>query len=45
MVPEKYQAELPTTPANLEGAMSLDANFWTDNSEELTARFNAWLAQ
>ena len=45
MVPQKYQAELPTTPANLEGAMSLDANFWTDNSEELTARFNAWLAQ
>jgi putative spermidine/putrescine transport system substrate-binding protein len=45
MVPEQYRAELPTTPANLEGAMSLDADFWTDNSEELTERFNAWLAQ
>ncbi len=45
VVPEQYQAELPTTPANLEGAMSIDADFWTDNSEELTERFNAWLAQ
>lgn len=44
-VPEKYQTELPTTPANLEGALPLDANFWTDNSEALTQRFNAWLAQ
>ena len=45
LVPEKYQPELPTTPANLEGAIALDVDFWTDNSEELTQRFNAWLAQ
>lgn len=45
LVPETHQAELPTTPANLEGAIALDADFWTDNSEELTQRFNAWLAQ
>ena len=45
MVPEKLQAELPTTPSNLEGAISIDTDFWTDNSEELTERFNAWLAQ
>ncbi len=44
-VPEQFQAELPTTPANLESAIPLDAAFWTDNSEELTQRFNAWLAQ
>ena len=44
-VPEKLQAELPTTPSNLEGAIPLDADFWTDNGEELTERFNAWLAQ
>jgi putative spermidine/putrescine transport system substrate-binding protein len=44
-VPEKYQAELPTAPANLQGAIALDTGFWTDHSEELTKRFNAWLAQ
>ncbi|RFC68287.1 MULTISPECIES: ABC transporter substrate-binding protein [Mesorhizobium] len=45
MVDAKFQPELPTTPANLENAIPLNADFWTDNSEELTQRFNAWLAQ
>ncbi|SFJ17467.1 putative spermidine/putrescine transport system substrate-binding protein [Phyllobacterium sp. CL33Tsu] len=45
LVPEKYQAELPTSPDNLKGAITLDVDFWTDNSEALTQRFNAWLAQ
>jgi putative spermidine/putrescine transport system substrate-binding protein len=44
-VPDKYKAELPTDPKNLEGAIALDADFWTDNSEALTQRFNAWLAK
>ncbi|GHC77852.1 ABC transporter substrate-binding protein [Limoniibacter endophyticus] len=45
IVPADQQAELPTTTANLEGAIPLDVDFWIDNSEELTQRFNAWLAQ
>lgn len=45
LVPEKYLAELPTTPENLKEAMTLDVDFWTDNSEALAQRFNAWLAQ
>ncbi|RBO93489.1 putative spermidine/putrescine transport system substrate-binding protein [Pseudochrobactrum asaccharolyticum] len=45
LVPEQYRSELPTTPDNLNGAVALDVNFWTDHSEELTQRFNAWLAQ
>jgi putative spermidine/putrescine transport system substrate-binding protein len=45
LVPEKYAAELPTTPDNLKQAIPLDVNFWTDNSEELSKRFNAWLAR
>ena len=45
MVPEDIQAELPTAPENLEGAIALDAAFWTDNVEDLTRRFDAWLAQ
>jgi putative spermidine/putrescine transport system substrate-binding protein len=45
MVPADLQSELPTDPKNLEGAVSLDVDFWIDNSEALTERFNAWLAQ
>ena len=37
--------DLPTSPANLEGAIPLDGAFWVDNIEELNERFNAWLAQ
>ena len=44
-VPPEQQQELPTAPANLEGAIALDTDFWVDNVEELTERFNAWLAQ
>ncbi|WP_159946377.1 ABC transporter substrate-binding protein [Rhizobium sp. 18065] len=45
LVPEQFQKELPTTDENISGATALDVDFWTDNSEELTQRFNAWLAQ
>ena len=45
LVPEQYQAELPTTEANIKDAIPLDVDFWTDNSEALTQRFNAWLSQ
>jgi len=45
LVEAQYKAELPTEPANLEQAIAIDADYWTDNIEELTQRFNAWLAQ
>ena len=45
MVDAKYQAELPTTPANAEGAIPIDANFWVENIDKLTERFNAWAAK
>ena len=44
LVPEKYAAELPTTPDNLKQGIPLDVSFWSDNSEALSKRFNAWLA-
>jgi putative spermidine/putrescine transport system substrate-binding protein len=44
LVPAKYAAELPTSPDNLKQAIPIDASFWTDNSEALSKRFNAWLA-
>jgi len=44
-VEEQYKLDLPTAPANLEQAIAIDVDYWTDNIEELTQRFNAWLAQ
>lgn len=44
-VPADLQADLPTAAANIEKALPLDVDFWVDNSEALTQRFNAWLAQ
>ncbi len=29
----------------MKNALTLDPQFWADNSEELRKRFNAWLAQ
>ncbi|MBN9055908.1 MAG: ABC transporter substrate-binding protein, partial [Rhizobiales bacterium] len=44
-VPPELAKDLPTEPANMTDALSLDIDFWIDNSEALTQRFNAWLAQ
>ena len=44
-VPPQLQVDLPTTPANLEGARALNVDFWIDNLETLTKRFDAWLAK
>ncbi|SDO59108.1 ABC transporter substrate-binding protein [Pseudomonas jinjuensis] len=45
LLPADVQANLPTAPANLEGARSVDAAFWVDHGEELEQRFNAWAAR
>lgn len=37
--------ELPTYPENLKGALNLDANFWSDNIQPLTERFNLFAGQ
>jgi putative spermidine/putrescine transport system substrate-binding protein len=44
-VPADLAADLPTAEANLADSVPLDGEFWVDNIEELTSRFNAWLAQ
>ena len=44
-VPAEYRDDLPTSPTNLADAIPLNVAFWIDNSEALTARFNAWLAK
>ena len=44
-VPLDFAKHLPTTPANMPGAIPLDVDFWVANSERLTKRFNAWVSQ
>ena len=33
----------PTAPANMQGALQVDEQFWRDNGDKLTQRFDAWL--
>jgi putative spermidine/putrescine transport system substrate-binding protein len=44
-VPAELEADLPTSSLNVKNAIPLNVDFWIDNSEALTARFNAWLAR
>jgi len=36
---------LPTAPENFKTALTYDIDFWADNVDDLTERFNSWLAQ
>ncbi|KJJ98860.1 spermidine/putrescine ABC transporter substrate-binding protein [Pseudomonas sp. 21] len=45
LLPADVRDALPTAPANLEGARSVDAASWVDHGEELEQRFNAWAAR
>ncbi len=38
-------ANLPTSPANMTVALTLDNAFWADNGDEIRKRFTTWLAQ
>ena len=37
--------DMPTAPENTRNAFAVDPLFWADHAEELTARFNTWLAK
>ena len=45
MVPAEFAPDLPTYADNLAVSISLDVDYWVDNSEQLTERFSAWVAQ
>ncbi len=45
LVDPAIASTLPTYPDNMKTAVVTDLVFWADNNEELTKRFNAWLAQ
>ena len=44
-VPKDILADLPTSPENSKNAFVVSSEFWADHDEELTERFNKWLAQ
>jgi putative spermidine/putrescine transport system substrate-binding protein len=44
-VPEGTLAKLPTAPDHMKIVLVLDVEFWGDHGEDLTKRFNAWIAK
>ena len=47
-IPAMDQATVPnfpTAPDNMKNAYSIDYQFWADNKDQLTERFNGWLAK
>ncbi|MES2054329.1 MAG: polyamine ABC transporter substrate-binding protein [Pseudomonadota bacterium] len=40
----RYRENTATDPANMAGALKLDGDFWVEYGDELTQRFNAWVA-
>ena len=45
LVDEDTKAMLPTADANMESALQTDAGWWATHHEELTAKFEQWLAR
>ncbi len=44
-LPADLLAISPTNPANLGVSLQIDDQFWRDNLDKLSQRYNAWLAQ
>lgn len=41
----KTAARLPSNPAYLKGALAVSTDFWVENTEDLSKRFNNWASQ
>ncbi len=44
-LPPALAETLPSSEKNMEHALALDVDFWTDYGESLEQRYNAWVAQ
>ncbi len=44
-LPPEVLAVSPTNPENMQGALTINNQFWLDNLDRLNQRFNAWLAR
>jgi len=45
LIDPRLKLDTPTDPRNMTNALELDANFWVEYGDQLTQRFNAWLAR
>jgi putative spermidine/putrescine transport system substrate-binding protein len=45
LIDPKRLSDLPTAPDNLKNAIEIDTQFWLENLDRLTERFNKWAAQ
>jgi putative spermidine/putrescine transport system substrate-binding protein len=45
IVEPAFKKDTPSDPANMTDALELDANFWVEYGDQLTQRFNAWVAR
>ena len=45
LIAAEYLPGLPTNPANMSQAVELNAEFWLENIDSLTERFNTWAAK
>jgi putative spermidine/putrescine transport system substrate-binding protein len=43
-IAKEIQPHMPTAPNNFKNPLQNDYEFWADSGDELTERFNAWLA-
>jgi putative spermidine/putrescine transport system substrate-binding protein len=45
MISAQRLADMPTAPANFSNAVQIDASFWADNADQITKRFQVWMAR
>ena len=45
LVAEETKAHLPTAEENMANALQTDADWWAEHQVEMTAKFEAWLAE
>ena len=45
LIDPKRLPDLPTAPDNFKNAIELNTQFWLENNDKLTERFNKWVAQ
>ncbi|MBI2717242.1 MAG: ABC transporter substrate-binding protein [Rhizobiales bacterium] len=45
LLPPEVLANLPTAPDNLKNTLEINVDFWLENIDKLTERFNKWVAK
>ena len=45
LLPADLRAQNPSLPAHQQSALTIDENFWAENTDKLEARFTTWAAK